>query len=98
MGPSAYILRAGEASLISFAAVKALTVPWSRVRAWWIRCRFPFLFTFAWMYTKQEASRLRQEFWTAFGQYMALSPSTGGEKANWLNYKTGVRYLNFKME
>jgi hypothetical protein len=65
---------------------------------WWIRCRFPFLFTFAGMYTKQEASRLRQEFWTAFGQYMVLSLSTGGERVNWLNYKTGVRYLNFKME
>jgi hypothetical protein len=50
------------------------------------------------MYTKQESARLRQAFWTAFGQYMAPAPSAGGEKINWLNYKTGIRHLYFKTD
>ena len=50
------------------------------------------------MYTREDSARLRQAFWTAFGQYMALAPGAGGEKVNWLNYKTGVRYLQFKTE
>ena len=50
------------------------------------------------MYTREESARLRQAFWTAFGQYMALTPGAGGEKVNWLNYKTGVRHLQFKAE
>lgn len=48
------------------------------------------------MYTKQESARLHQAFWTAFGQYMAPAPSAGGEKVNWLNYKTGIKHLYFK--
>lgn len=50
------------------------------------------------MYTKQESARLRQAFWTAFGQYMAMVPSAGGEKPNWLNYKTGIKHLYFKTD
>jgi hypothetical protein len=49
------------------------------------------------MYSKQEASRLRQEFWTVFGQYMAPVPSAEGEKINWVNYKTGEKFVSFKM-
>jgi hypothetical protein len=49
------------------------------------------------MYSKQEASKLRQAFWTAFGQYMALNVSAEGEKINWVNYKTGERYVQFKL-
>jgi len=50
------------------------------------------------MYTKQESARLRQAFWTAFGQYMAPLPSAGEEKVNWLNYKTGIKHLYFKTD
>ena len=50
------------------------------------------------MYSKKEISLTRQEFWTAFGQYMAPIPSAGGEKINWINYKTGVKHIYFKME
>lgn len=50
------------------------------------------------MYTKQESARLRQAFWTAFGQYMAHVPAAGEEKLNWLNYKTGIRHLYFKTD
>ncbi|MET3113505.1 hypothetical protein AAKU52_001230 [Pedobacter sp. CG_S7] len=50
------------------------------------------------MYTKEEASALKQAFWTVFGQYMALSLSAEGEKINWINYKTGIKHLHFKMQ
>jgi len=50
------------------------------------------------MYSKQEASQLRQEFWTAFGQYMQPILSSEGEKVNWINYKTGEKGIAFKMQ
>ena len=50
------------------------------------------------MFSKQEASQLRKDFWTAFGQYMKPVPSFEGEKVNWLNYKTGEKDVLFKME
>ena len=49
------------------------------------------------MYSKQEASQLRQEFWTAFGQYMSPVLSSEGEKTNWINYKTGEKDIYFRM-
>ncbi|MGB8193345.1 MAG: DUF4268 domain-containing protein [Chitinophagaceae bacterium] len=50
------------------------------------------------MYSKQEASKLRQEFWTTFGKYMSPALSAEGEKINWINYKTGEKNVNFRME
>ena len=50
------------------------------------------------MYSRQEASQLRQEFWTAFGQYMQPILSAEGEKLNWINYKTGEKHIYFKMQ
>jgi hypothetical protein len=50
------------------------------------------------MYSRQEAAQLKQEFWTAFGQYMAPVLSAGGEKINWINYKTGEKNIVFRME
>ena len=49
------------------------------------------------MYSKQEASFLRQEFWTTFGQYMSPILSAGEEKVNWMNYKTGEKNVSFQM-
>ena len=49
------------------------------------------------MYSKGEASRLRQEFWTSFGQYMSPIPSAEGIKTNWINYKTGIKDVYFRM-
>jgi hypothetical protein len=49
------------------------------------------------MYSKDEASRLKQTFWTAFGLYIAPQMSAEGLKINWINYRTGIKYLNFKM-
>ena len=50
------------------------------------------------MYSKQEASQLRQEFWTVFGQYLAPHLSAEGEKINWINYKTEIRFIQFTMQ
>jgi hypothetical protein len=49
------------------------------------------------MYSKQEASHLRQEFWTTFGQYMRPVLSAEGEKVNWINYKTGEKNISFRI-
>lgn len=50
------------------------------------------------MYSKAEVTHLRQAFWTAFGQYMAPVPSAEGETTNWINYKTGVKHIYFRMQ
>lgn len=50
------------------------------------------------MYSKQEASELREAFWTRFGQYMAPVLSADGERVNWINYKTGEKNIAFRME
>jgi hypothetical protein len=50
------------------------------------------------MYTRSEASRIRQEFWTTFGKYMSPVPSSEGMKINWVNYRTGIKDLYFRME
>ena len=50
------------------------------------------------MYNRQESSLLRQQFWTSFGRYMLPVPSAEGTKINWVNYKTGIKDLYFKME
>ncbi|HWJ91152.1 MAG TPA: DUF4268 domain-containing protein, partial [Flavisolibacter sp.] len=53
---------------------------------------------FCGMYSRQEASKLRQEFWTSFGLYMSPVASADGEKINWLNYKTGQKDIAFRMQ
>jgi hypothetical protein len=50
------------------------------------------------MYTKQEISKQKQAFWTAFGRYMKPVLSADGEEISWLNYKTGNKHVSFKMD
>ena len=50
------------------------------------------------MYSKQQASQIRQEFWTTFGKYMQPILSSEGEKINWVNYKTGAKHIYFRMD
>lgn len=49
------------------------------------------------MYSKDQASQLKQAFWTAFGQYISPQLSADGLKINWVNYKTGIKHLYFRM-
>lgn len=50
------------------------------------------------MYSKQEASLIRKEFWTSLGLYMRPLPGAEGEQVNWLNYKTGIKHIYFRMD
>ena len=50
------------------------------------------------MFSREEASQIRREFWTNFGQYMRPILSAEGLRVNWINYKTGYRGLSFKMD
>lgn len=50
------------------------------------------------MYSRQEASAIRKEFWTTFGQYMSPVPSSEGQRVRWINYKTGVRHFHFRLD
>lgn len=50
------------------------------------------------MYNRQEASLMRKKFWTSFGQYMRPVTGASGEMLNWLNYKTGIRHIYFRMD
>jgi hypothetical protein len=49
------------------------------------------------MFTRIEASRIKQEFWTTFGRYMSPVPSAAGLKINWVNYHTGIKEVYFRM-
>ena len=50
------------------------------------------------MYSKEQTSKLKTQFWTNFGQYMKPVPGASGLPVNWINYKTGIRHIHFKME
>jgi len=50
------------------------------------------------MFTREETSRLRQEFWTTFGKYLSPIPSAEGMRINWINYRTGIKDVYFRME
>ena len=49
------------------------------------------------MFSKAESSKLRQEFWTTLGHLIKRQPSADGIKINWINYKTGVKDIYFRM-
>lgn len=49
------------------------------------------------MYSKQEAAAIKRKFWTSLGMYMKPIPSAWNEKVNWLNYKTGIKNVYFRM-
>ncbi|MDB5121863.1 MAG: hypothetical protein JWN56_3081 [Sphingobacteriales bacterium] len=50
------------------------------------------------MYSREESSKIKQEFWTTFGKYISPQKSTEGLKINWINYKTGVKHVFIKLE
>lgn len=50
------------------------------------------------MYSRDEVKRIREQFWTSFGQYMSLNLSAEKEKINWINYRTGIKNLFLKMD
>jgi hypothetical protein len=50
------------------------------------------------MYSKEQSSKLKAQFWTNFGQYMKPVPGASGLPVNWINYKTGIKNIHFKMD
>jgi hypothetical protein len=50
------------------------------------------------MFTRTEASLIKQEFWTTLGKYMGPICSAEGMKINWVNYHTGVKNVHFRMD
>ena len=50
------------------------------------------------MYSREEAKKIKESFWTTFGNYMKPIPGADGTKVNWINYKTGIRHLFFRMD
>ncbi|MFB6454946.1 DUF4268 domain-containing protein [Chitinophaga sp. Hz27] len=50
------------------------------------------------MYTKEEVSKQKQAFWTAFGKYMKPILSADGNIVSWSNYKTGIPGMYFKID
>lgn len=50
------------------------------------------------MFSREEASRIKEEFWTAFGRYMSPIASAEGLKVNWINYHTRLKDVHFRME
>ena len=49
------------------------------------------------MYSRNEATQLKKQFWTVFGQYMAPVHSGEGDKISWVNYKTGEKNIFFRL-
>ncbi|NIG54087.1 DUF4268 domain-containing protein [Chitinophaga sp. Cy-1792] len=50
------------------------------------------------MYTKEEVSKQKQAFWTAFGKYMKPVLSADGNIISWSNYKTGIPGMFFRID
>lgn len=50
------------------------------------------------MYSRQEVAKLKETFWTTFGRYMQPVVPADGEKVNWVNYKTGIQGIGFRMD
>lgn len=48
------------------------------------------------MFSKEEAYQIKKNFWVSYGGYMKLQKNAEGETINWINYKTGIKGLNFK--
>ena len=49
------------------------------------------------MYGKEEAKQLKRDFWTSFGIYMKKHNLTYGRKINWVNYKTKIKDVYFRL-
>jgi hypothetical protein len=50
------------------------------------------------MFSREQASKLKEEFWTTFGRYMSPVPSAEQMKVNWVNYHTRVKDVYFRMD
>ncbi len=49
------------------------------------------------MFSKEESKRLTILFWTSFGKFMGKHRSDDGKNIKWVNYKTGVKDVYFRL-
>lgn len=50
------------------------------------------------MFSKEQVREIRTEFWTTLGRLMRPLKSSTGRNIKWLNYRTGVRGIYFRMD
>ena len=50
------------------------------------------------MFSKEEAKRIRQEFWITFGKRTLSLLTSDGNKKKWILFKTGISDFSFKFE
>lgn len=50
------------------------------------------------MFSREEAKRIRQEFWTTFGDRTAAIPTEYGLKKKWILYHTKIKHFSFKFD
>ena len=50
------------------------------------------------MFSKEESAQLRKDFWTAYGVFMRKHTPTADHKIKWLNYRTGIKDIYFRLE
>jgi hypothetical protein len=49
------------------------------------------------MYSREDALLIKKKFWTTFGQYLSHDLSSEGLKTNWINYRTDIKHIFFRM-
>ncbi len=49
------------------------------------------------MYSKEQVKEFKVSFWTSFGLYMKKHQKRGEDKINWVNYKTKIKDLYFRL-
>ncbi|WP_313376008.1 DUF4268 domain-containing protein [Chishuiella sp.] len=50
------------------------------------------------MFSKEEAYRIKKDFWTSYGSYMKLQMNAEGLPINWINYKTDIKGIFFRTD
>ena len=50
------------------------------------------------MFSKEDAYRIKKEFWISYGTYMKLQMNAEGTRINWINYKTDVKGVYFRTD
>lgn len=50
------------------------------------------------MFSKEESRRLTKLFWTSYGKFMGKHQSCHGKHIKWVNYKTGVKDVYFRLK
>jgi hypothetical protein len=50
------------------------------------------------MFKKEELKHIRTEFWESFRKQMEKARSASGRRKNWVNYKSNIRDIYFRMD